>query len=1515
MAVNNTARNTVIENYLSAMPNKDENLFDFLNMNVNCFPPSVHPLDVTCSLLHCSDSFLQQEILTKMAMCQFAVPLLLPSSDGSHCTLMLWAMTDIVKKWRPQSLADSKGFKEESLVNISMPLFSFVRLGKNKLSKSRILNQVLNPVQQHNNFFIYYDMEGGNIERKISDGLVEMSWYFPCGNSDVFPEPIAVTNLRGELETNQDQFMFLSRVSSAVFIFIEDISEEQFRLLSTCKNTHSHFFLIFTPGNQMKPETRQHLQNLMSELSIDKTNVIVNTDSGNNVQFVKKIQQCICSSISNKQVTLENARKEIGELSILVDENSPECQKVAEFARNIVSTIGDVEKFKTKTLIQGDLCKKMSKIEKEMCRMKKQGGKDAEEYRSDLELSCFLLRTVQNEQDIPESIMLFINAITHLTPKERQFFLKWTKLLLDSVARNNYFQLQEKYMECTRLNSQKLKQIDQTINNSCLGIEHFIREIGQIYEAECYANRCNREGEQNKQFLRLPGIVVDLLLKGFPVELIDGDASNIPLQWITDVLTELDNRTGRHCRMGVISVLGVQSTGKSTLLNTMFGLQFPVASGRCTRGAFMTLLNVKENFQEELGCQFVMVIDTEGLKAPELASLEDSYEHDNELATLVAGLSDIIIFTMAMEISAEMNDILQIVVHAFLRIKKLKKKPNCQFVYQGVSDVSAHEKNMRDRKKIVDLLDKMTEVAAKMEKQTGIMSFRDVMDYDFDKHNWYFPALFQGLPPMASVNIGYSEHVFKLKRFLFEFMKTDRYHFKPLKIHEFKTWMEDLWTAVKYETFIFSFKNTLVADAYNKLCIQFSQWEWQLRQKVHNWFSGTYTFIKNKSTDTLNTETCAKFKQELQDILQEEEKNMLKLLKSYYENKTENAHLIEEFRTQFGLSITSLIKSLENSTLNKCEEAVSIQKAKTEIQKMQNRYQKLIEDKITEFLQINSERKKEVSDDELQKEFDTMWENTVSGLHFDKIKSSNVSVKMLSELKLDMRNTGSAVKEEINQIKSLLNHTPTLKFEIDKKYFDSSWIRKKWDLVLASGQDPYKKLEDFANLLIDSCKQYVTEKMNSPGDYIDVYCKDLLHMINEKLEDSNSKKLKFSTIFELDIKLYILANAARNFEKMHEKFIEENDPKMCLNRLKLQYFLMFQNTFQEKDECQSRAKLFYEKYLEPAIVVYIFERLGGKIIDDILCSSNKEVFTSRTCFQFTILQSLLEEMSFKKYLRYIQSYEEFLADWILQYISDKYRNSSTIRKFEEEILNFIEKEITDVFNDEQCLQSEDIGKYLENVCEMLNRQLFINKEELTLITFHSKANVGEFSSYIKSLLMEGQRSILSELQSWKIECILESVTLKPQEELLRKVIGCRKQCPFCKAPCEDGGINHQKHFASIHRPEGLGRLKIKKKNTLSTGICTTSVASDDKFKNSDTEWKCHKYKKYKEIYPDWEIKPDNSTEASDYWKFIFVQFNEEFAKEYECEPAVLPEYWKQITKKQALYSLKKVYYYAFEDIS
>ena len=97
-------------------------------------------------------------------------------------------------------------------------------------------------------------------------------------------------------------------------------------------------------------------------------------------------------------------------------------------------------------------------------------------------------------------------------------------------------------------------------------------------------------------------------------------------------------------RIFVLTILGIQSTGQSTLLNTMFGVQFPVSAGRCTKGAFMQLIPiVLDNFPYD----GLLLINTEGLGAPEY---KQDNTHDNEIATFVLGISDLAIINVRGEL-------------------------------------------------------------------------------------------------------------------------------------------------------------------------------------------------------------------------------------------------------------------------------------------------------------------------------------------------------------------------------------------------------------------------------------------------------------------------------------------------------------------------------------------------------------------------------------------------------------------------------------------------------------------------------------------------------------------------------------------------------------------------------------------------------------------------------------------------------------------------------------------------
>ncbi len=61
----------------------------------------------------------------------------------------------------------------------------------------------------------------------------------------------------------------------------------------------------------------------------------------------------------------------------------------------------------------------------------------------------------------------------------------------------------------------------------------------------------------------------------------------------------------------VVATLGQQSSGKSTLLNFLFGCNFKSSDGRCTAGIYGTYYKISN--KNIPNCESILVLDTEGL--------------------------------------------------------------------------------------------------------------------------------------------------------------------------------------------------------------------------------------------------------------------------------------------------------------------------------------------------------------------------------------------------------------------------------------------------------------------------------------------------------------------------------------------------------------------------------------------------------------------------------------------------------------------------------------------------------------------------------------------------------------------------------------------------------------------------------------------------------------------------------------------------------------------------------------
>ncbi|XP_060924819.1 up-regulator of cell proliferation-like [Limanda limanda] len=1462
----------------------------------------VNPLDLIVALFHCADSILQQEMALKMSMCQFSLPLLLPGGNKSQCTLMLWALRDIVKEWRPHDLSESRGFVEDNIVQANIPFFSFVRLKNSSLSKSQILNHVLSRGQQNCNLFIYRDVKGGAVKREIADGLVEVCWYLPCGNEslDVFPGPVAFANLRGDICESLKQFNFLFQVSTATLVFLDSVEESEHKILSSLQDVKSKLFLVVNRKGGKASEEMMSVKRLVDELGLPHNRVKVKDQRLNVAEFSEKLCEVIKASLLDVKdpMSIEDMVGKAVEPDVSVDESKTDAQrKAAEEIMDDVG-VGSIPDYKKRNLsLQGANWKRLSKLEKEECRLKTSGDSGLEEYKCQLQEEKLQIRQKQQNSDASKGMKTFIKCLSTNDKQKRDVFLKWMKLKFDKHSRVKLSKLRNEFKEqCKKKDIKLIAELDQALVDSSLGTEHYMREMGLIYEFSTSSSTAADEISQ------LPGLAAEMLWDGYPLELLDGDASNIPERWVTDVLMELHKKVGQRSRLLVLTVLGVQSSGKSTLLNTMFGVQFPVSSGRCTRGAFMLFLKVGEDLKSELNCDFIVLIDTEGLKAPDLAQLEDSYEHDNQLATFVIGLSDATIINIAMENAAEMKDVLQIAVHAFLRMKEIGKKPVCHFVHQNVSSVSAHDKNMTERKHLLEQLNEMTQIAAEMEKKPSIKEFTDVLDYDMDKNNWNIPGLWHGTPPMAPVNTGYSEAVADFKKNLLQTVKKDPCN-EVTQIPEFVEWMKSLWRAVKYENFIFSFRNTLVAQAYDNLCKEFNQWEWEFRKEILIWQTQAEVEILNADNES-EVETWNRLvgekKSEVSDKITDQQTTMTGKLSDYYKMTDKRVHLIDNNKADFLNRVKGLADEIKHSVWAKLDCTLQLKLSSKKVQDIQREYRGVIEKKVMKLLSdCNAST---LTEEELTQEFENMWAEAtgnVSGL-----KERDIAACVLKQLTKDFCNQN--VNEALQKVTDL-KKMGTGPFETRNDHVDNYWQNFQ---RLRKGN-----LQKVADKIIDSCTRFVHDKVKTDGDYQDSFTKEVLEKIDESLKQCYNHH-KTNSKFEIDLKLHICGIASREFVKMHKSFLSDNNPHTQLEKYKTQYLSDFLDLYQKQDPCHRKAKDFVQSCIKPAVIQFICGSLGVNIVDYILTSSHSAEYSSRTIFQYNIQKELLQQENFKSFFDYIDSYEMYVNDWIFEHIWKKMSEDKTLCKLKNKNLQVIYDKISEAIDRAAIGEDgaplpdnkESITTLISNMRKHLIKDISLSVEAEKTTLFLIQSSCHSFIRCLKISMKELKDQLEKEFSnSDDITETLNKLPIKPQDELFKRVFGCGRQCPFCKTPCEAGGKEHKMHHAAIHRPQGLGRFTCVSSKKLVNSLCTTDVHSDRVFRNSDTKEKWHPYKDYNKYYPDWIIPPDSTIEASDYWKYVLVQYNDRFARIYEVKPADVPEAWRKLTKEQALKGLRDAF--------
>ncbi|CAD8089307.1 unnamed protein product [Paramecium sonneborni] len=207
-----------------------------------------------------------------------------------------------------------------------------------------------------------------------------------------------------------------------------------------------------------------------------------------------------------------------------------------------------------------------------------------------------------------------------------------------------------------------------------------------------------------------------LIRKGEPFELLDSDTQKINKQFLSQLIEKLNKNKDQ--KVLILSVLGPQSSGKSTLLNKIFGCHFLESVGRCTKGVNIQLIKVREKSTYENLFDQILILDTEGLQSPN----QIDNEFDKKMSLFILAVSDIILLTIKGDILSQFHKLIEISIQQYAQLIKnmaaikqivwcfnqnndvQKKGPFLEQIQQLAIHLSQEEQNQQiDYSNIIDI--------------------------------------------------------------------------------------------------------------------------------------------------------------------------------------------------------------------------------------------------------------------------------------------------------------------------------------------------------------------------------------------------------------------------------------------------------------------------------------------------------------------------------------------------------------------------------------------------------------------------------------------------------------------------------------------------------------------------------------------------------------------------------------------------------------------------------------------
>lgn len=591
-------------------------------------------VDILFAILSRSDLLLLQDLLRKLTLCKVAVPVILPDVGGSNVTFLPWGLSKCVA-----SYCDSGTSKNVNCLSHPFLTISFLRIGKSTISKSNILNRFgadLTGFSKTEHFRPFLEEKPQNV---LGNGIVECLWIVDTFNENNknINIPVCLRNLRGDAYEKIRQLQFCSLTSDILIIFAE-LESKWKDLNEILKTSKASRFLILSSSTDFNIQI-PHRKKVRK----------VSTDSLSERDISRIILKSVLAVMNKCGISkpLAEERDLCKTLKIFTDEEESSC-----ITAKLIATEISTKMEKTTTEWSSDTVFPLLTMNKDWTTSRRMGKEDGiEDEYFEIFQAEKTLRENQRERELSEPTLRIIHTILD-NEIIGLWLIFWFEMSFDEME-----QCYTRSKVETEISSGVVTEVGNTVQwrTSVLHRDMFLGELQQVVEC---SKSVSTKASASKSFPRHSKIFAKLLLHGHSLHIADCDFKFVPITWIRQLFADLHEMTGES-GIRVISILGANKSGKSKLLNRLFGVDFPEGYGKRSIGLRVYLVPVESCITAAVPSEFCLLIDTEGFNTKEKS--DNLYETRwLFVSMMVTSLSDVIIIQMCSKQNfSDMNEIVK----------------------------------------------------------------------------------------------------------------------------------------------------------------------------------------------------------------------------------------------------------------------------------------------------------------------------------------------------------------------------------------------------------------------------------------------------------------------------------------------------------------------------------------------------------------------------------------------------------------------------------------------------------------------------------------------------------------------------------------------------------------------------------------------------------------------------------------------------------------------------------------